>query len=92
MEFKYIYTKQRVTGATKERYLVKNIKKEISKEQTLSLMKKGKWGSFKQYAYGYEKGKFYYGMKKFNTFNDLLKEIVKNSKKKILTIELCDEN
>ncbi|HIH25765.1 hypothetical protein J4476_01145 [Candidatus Woesearchaeota archaeon] len=92
MEFKYIHKEQREIGESKNNYLLKTIKKELTKDQAIKFLKKGNVGVFKRNGIWFEKGKFCCRIKKFKSFDSVLKELAKQSKKDTVTINLWDKN
>lgn len=91
MQFKFIEVKEKVTGEFKDKYIVKSTKKEISKNRVIALLIKGGFGSFRQLAFSYKNKKFYYGQKRFLKFEDILKEIARNSKRKNITLFIYED-
>lgn len=87
-EFNFVVVREKVVNETKDRYIMKSTKKPISEKQAENYLRKGVWGGFKKYAFGFKNKKYYYGMKKLPSFNTLLKEISKHSKRKKATLRL----
>ena len=86
MSFKFIHKKDRVIGESKNNFILKSTNKEVTKLEAIRLLKSGKWGGFKNFAFEYKCGKYYYGMKRLGSFEALLSAIAKNSKRKTTII------
>ena len=86
MEFKYVLRKEKVVGKDSKNFLLSSEKEEISKEKAISLLKKGSFSGFKNLGIYYKDNNFYYGSKKINSFEDLLKEVAKDSKRNKVTL------
>ena len=69
-EFKFVYCKSIIIGETKGKYIAKTTRKEISMREAVKRLKSKKyWGGFKGYAIDFRNGKFYYGLRRFGSFD-----------------------